>query len=194
MGTWERQTAAFSSQWSSGVFDLQKNFLSFLVWGPRRCLVYGAPAVTEDYLHTRIQAQCNNVHKHLVCLNDSDSQPSYRPETFNVVTNTQGESNGKLPPRTCPGCSVPEPYRSHDWLLPARPLRLNTNGWMKCTNKKNELSLCIWNRAQWRCLYCTNLQAFIPVLLCVIYAHNFITVQGSNSVQSTYNLQMCSLL
>ena len=42
---------------------------------------------------------------------------------------TAGESNGKLPPRTCPGCSVPEPYRSHDWalVLPARPLRLNTN-------------------------------------------------------------------
>ena len=33
-----------------------------------------------------------------------------------------GESIGKLPPRTCPGCSVPEPYRSHDWaLVPASP-------------------------------------------------------------------------
>jgi len=32
-----------------------------------------------------------------------------------------GGSNGKLPPRTCPGCSVPEPYRSHDWaLVPAK--------------------------------------------------------------------------
>ena len=32
------------------------------------------------------------------------------------------ESNGKLPPRTCPGCSVLEPYRSHDWaLVPANP-------------------------------------------------------------------------
>jgi len=29
----------------------------------------------------------------------------------------EGESNGKLPPRTCPGCSVPEPRRSHDWAL-----------------------------------------------------------------------------
>ena len=28
-----------------------------------------------------------------------------------------GESNGKLPPRICPGCRVPEPYRSHDWAL-----------------------------------------------------------------------------
>jgi len=33
-----------------------------------------------------------------------------------------GESNGKLHPRTCPGCSVPEPYWSHDWaLVPAKP-------------------------------------------------------------------------
>jgi len=33
-----------------------------------------------------------------------------------------GESSGKLPPRTCPGCSMPEPYRSHDWaLVPANP-------------------------------------------------------------------------
>ena len=28
-----------------------------------------------------------------------------------------GESNGNLPLRTCPGCSVPEPYRSPDWAL-----------------------------------------------------------------------------
>jgi len=32
-----------------------------------------------------------------------------------------GESNGKLPLRTFPGCSVPEPYRSPDWaLVPAQ--------------------------------------------------------------------------
>jgi len=32
-----------------------------------------------------------------------------------------GESNGKLPLRTSPGCSVPEPRRSPDWaLVPAR--------------------------------------------------------------------------
>jgi hypothetical protein len=29
----------------------------------------------------------------------------------------RGESNGKLPLRTCPECSVPEPYRSPDWAL-----------------------------------------------------------------------------
>ena len=39
-----------------------------------------------------------------------------------------GESNGNLPPRTCPGCSVPEPYRSHDWaLVPAKP---GLQGWI----------------------------------------------------------------
>jgi len=27
---------------------------------------------------------------------------------------TLGESNGKLPLGTCPGCSVPEPYQSPD--------------------------------------------------------------------------------
>ena len=33
-----------------------------------------------------------------------------------------GESNSKLPLRTCPGCSVPEPFQSHDWaLLNANP-------------------------------------------------------------------------
>jgi len=32
-----------------------------------------------------------------------------------------GESNGKLPLKTCPGCSVPEPYRWPDWaLVPAQ--------------------------------------------------------------------------
>jgi len=32
------------------------------------------------------------------------------------ISNT-GESNGNLPLRICPGCSVPEPYRSPDWVL-----------------------------------------------------------------------------
>jgi len=42
---------------------------------------------------------------------------------FFSVYETTGESNGKLPLRTCPGCSVPEPYRSPEWVLvPARHL------------------------------------------------------------------------
>jgi hypothetical protein len=32
--------------------------------------------------------------------------------TFVSVVRVMGESNGKLPLRICPGCSVPEPYRS----------------------------------------------------------------------------------
>jgi len=39
------------------------------------------------------------------------------PLYFIVNITYTGESNGKLPPRTCPGCSVPEPYWSHDWAL-----------------------------------------------------------------------------
>jgi len=38
-----------------------------------------------------------------------------------VGTSKHRESNGKLPLRTCPGCSLPEPYRSPDWaLVPAQ--------------------------------------------------------------------------
>jgi hypothetical protein len=40
-----------------------------------------------------------------------------------------GESNGKLPLRTCLECNEPEPYRSPDWaLVPAKPAQgLNSN-------------------------------------------------------------------
>ena len=33
---------------------------------------------------------------------------------INRIYETLGESNGKLPLRTCPVCSVPEPYQSPD--------------------------------------------------------------------------------
>jgi hypothetical protein len=40
---------------------------------------------------------------------------------FSIHLFIAGESNGKLPLRTCPGCSIPEPYRSPDWaLVPAQ--------------------------------------------------------------------------
>ena len=43
------------------------------------------------------------------------------PDKFNTGSLYWGESNGQLPLRTCPGCSVPEPYRSPDWaLIPAK--------------------------------------------------------------------------
>jgi hypothetical protein len=61
---------------------------------------------------------------------------------FSLVIYYGGESNGKLPLRTCPGCSVPEPYRSPDWVLvlPKLAQGLNTN------NKNNIL------RIQWKYL------------------------------------------
>jgi hypothetical protein len=41
---------------------------------------------------------------------------------FILVYAYKGESNGNLPLRICPGCSVPEPYQSPDWaLVPALP-------------------------------------------------------------------------
>jgi len=56
-----------------------------------------------------------------------------------------GESNGKLPPRTCPRCSVPEPYQSHDWaLVPAKP---GLQGWIlmnECKQRHSEQQYEIW--------------------------------------------------
>jgi hypothetical protein len=50
---------------------------------------------------------------------------------FDIITayTPRGESIDKLPLRNCPGCSVPEPYRSSDWaLVPAKPAQgLNTH-------------------------------------------------------------------
>jgi hypothetical protein len=50
-----------------------------------------------------------------------------------------GESNGKLPLRTCLECSVPEPYRSPDWaLIPVKPAqRLNTTTTTTTNNNNN---------------------------------------------------------
>jgi len=47
---------------------------------------------------------------------------SSEPEHFLEGMFIMGESNGNLPLRTCPECSVPEPYRLPDWVLvPAKP-------------------------------------------------------------------------
>jgi len=55
-----------------------------------------------------------------------------------ILWQHSGESNGKLPPRTCPGCSVSEPYRSHEGSgsYQARPSRLNTKEWI--VRKENQ--------------------------------------------------------
>jgi predicted nucleic acid-binding Zn ribbon protein len=42
-----------------------------------------------------------------------------RTYIYMYIYRVSGESNGNLPLRTCPGCSVPEPYRSPDWVLVA---------------------------------------------------------------------------
>jgi len=38
-------------------------------------------------------------------------------DILNIINIYMGESNGKLPLRTCPGYSVPEPYQSPDCAL-----------------------------------------------------------------------------
>jgi len=62
---------------------------------------------------------------HILCL-----YPYF--QNFNILYSGilhKGESNGKLPLRTCPGCGVSEPYQSPDWaLVPAKPDQgLNTH-------------------------------------------------------------------
>jgi hypothetical protein len=42
---------------------------------------------------------------------------SLSKQEITVNISVKGESNDNLPLRTCPGCSVPEPYWSPDWAL-----------------------------------------------------------------------------
>ena len=73
---------------------------------------------------------------HLSLLGSLASLRTYRHLAAKVGTSKVGESNGKLPPSTCPGCSVPEPYRSHDWtLVPASPAFC---GWILMNEWMNE--------------------------------------------------------
>jgi len=82
--------------------------------------------------------------------------------------------SGKLPRSTCPGCSVPEPYRSHDWVLvPAKP---GLQGWIlmnectiltnKRTRKKGQeagqTELWLWLTAVPSCATCLIITNDIP--------------------------------
>ena len=59
---------------------------------------------------------------HFSLLGSLASLWTYRHLEAKVGTSKGGRKQWQLPPRTCPGCSVPEPYRSHDWaLVPASP-------------------------------------------------------------------------
>jgi hypothetical protein len=47
--------------------------------------------------------------------------PPFAARSAHVVRDVEASSNGKLPLRTCPECSMPEPYQSPDWaLVPAK--------------------------------------------------------------------------
>ena len=59
---------------------------------------------------------------HLSLLGSLASLRTCRHLAAKVGTSKGWGNNGNLPPRTYPGCSVPEPYWSHDWaLVPANP-------------------------------------------------------------------------
>ena len=55
---------------------------------------------------------------HLALLGSLASLRTYRHLAAKVGTSKGGrKAMANYPLRTCPGCSVPEPYRSHDWAL-----------------------------------------------------------------------------
>ena len=60
---------------------------------------------------------------HLSLLGSLASLRTYRHLAAKVGTSKgEGKQWQTIPPRTCPGCSVLEPYRSHDWaLVPTSP-------------------------------------------------------------------------
>ena len=59
---------------------------------------------------------------HRSLLGSLASLRTYRHLAAKLGTSKGGGKQWQNTPRTCPGCSVPEPYRSHDWaLVPARP-------------------------------------------------------------------------
>jgi hypothetical protein len=51
-----------------------------------------------------------------------------------------GESNGKLHLKTCPGCSVPEPYRSPDWA--PVPAQIGPRAEYQLTENEDRSKIC----------------------------------------------------
>jgi hypothetical protein len=70
-----------------------------------------------------------------------------------------GESNGRLPLRTCAGCSIREPYQSPDWVLvPAKPVQgLNTNYYYTFLLCRYSLCIRLWHNRIMKTLQCTVL-------------------------------------
>ena len=59
---------------------------------------------------------------HLSLLGSLASLRTYGHLVAKVETSKGGRKQWQTTPKTCPRCSVPEPYRSHDWaLVPANP-------------------------------------------------------------------------
>ena len=65
----------------------------------------------------KITGQHSRPQFHLPPLGSLASWRTWRHLVVKVGTSNREGSNGKLPLRTCPGCSVPEPYQSPDWAL-----------------------------------------------------------------------------
>ena len=70
----------------------------------------------------KITGQISRPQFHLSLLGSLASLRTYRHLAAKVKTSKGGGKQWQTTPMTCPGCSVPEPYRSHDWaLVPANP-------------------------------------------------------------------------
>ena len=71
----------------------------------------------------KITGKISRPQFHLSLLESLASLRKYRHMAAKEGTSKGGEKQWQsTPPRTCPGCSMPEPYQSHDWaLVPANP-------------------------------------------------------------------------
>ena len=70
----------------------------------------------------KITGQISRPQFHLSLLVSLASLRTYRHLVAKVGTSKGGGKQWQTTPRTCPGCSVPEPHRSHHWaLVPASP-------------------------------------------------------------------------
>ena len=66
----------------------------------------------------KITGQISRPQFHLSLLGSLASLRTYRHLAAKVGTSKGGgKAMANYPQRSCPGCSVPDPYRSHDWTL-----------------------------------------------------------------------------
>jgi hypothetical protein len=78
-------------------------------------------ASANIFVGIKIQTLKTFTHTHKKMNLSYATNMTYLLFLINMHIVVRGESNAKLPLRTCPECSVPEPYRSPDWaLVPAK--------------------------------------------------------------------------